>query len=245
MKIISIMNRKGGASKTTTAQALGQGLELKEFKVLYIDLDSQCNLTYVLNKPISDKSIYDVLVNGENINNYIANNLICGSTLLSTSDMKITGNGKEYRLKNSLGSIKNQYDYIIIDTPPALNILTVNAIAASTTIIIASNADILAIQGILQLKDTISIVKKQCNNDLTIDGILLTKFNLRTVLNRDLLKAFDNIANQLNTKIYKTRIRESVAIREAQIKKMNLYEYAPKNGAIKDYGEFVGEFLNG
>jgi len=240
------MNRKGGASKTTTVQALGQGLELKGFKVLYVDLDSQCNLSYVLNQSIkSDKNIYEVLINGEDINNHIINNVLCGSNLLSTADLNINGNGKEYRLKNALELLRANYDYILIDTPPALNILTVNAIAASNTVIIATNADILAIQGILQLKDTISLIKERCNNGLTINGILLTKFNLRTVLTRDLLKAFDNIAKQLNTKIYKSKIRESVAIREAQIKKMNLYEYAPKNLAIYDYSEFVEEFLNG
>lgn len=246
MKVISIMNRKGGASKTTTAQALGQGLELKGFKVLYVDLDAQCNLTSVLGQDDEDneKNIFNVL-QGENINKQIVNNVLCGTDLLSTADLALTGEGKEYRLKNALDKLDNQYDYVVIDTPPGLNTLTINAMVASAKVIIASSPDILAIKGIMKLNNTLEIVKETSNANLTINGILLTRFSLRTVLNRNLLKAFGNLAKQINTKVYDTKIRESVAIREAQTQGENLYEYAPKNGAIKDYMNFVEEFLKG
>lgn len=245
--IISIANQKGGIGKSTTAQALGAGLHLKGYKTLLIDLDPQGNITYTAGADPTRPTAYDLLTSRALINEVIQENpqgeFIPAGERLSNLDLELNTTGKEYKLKEVLEPIKKNYDFIIIDTPPALGILTINALTASDSLIIPSQADIYSLQGIGQLYKTIQTVKIYCNPNLEIQGILLTRYHTRTILNRDMGELIEETAKQFNTSIYTTFIRESVVVREAQAKKQDLFTYAPKSNPAKDYLSFIEEVI--
>ena len=246
-EIIAVINQKGGVGKSTTAQAIGQGLYLQGHKVLFIDLDAQGNLTYSLNASQTGPSVLDALtdkVKAKDIIQHTDTGDIMPSTIqLSGADLILTEMGKEYRLKEAIEPLKKLYDYIIIDTPPALGILTINGLTACTGVIIPAQADIYSLQGIGQLNNTIEAVKKYCNKDLTLKGIVLTRYNKRAVLSRDVAELLEQTAQTLHTKLYKTHIREAVAVKEAQIKKACLFKYAPKSNASIDYMNLIKEVI--
>lgn len=245
--VISIANQKGGIGKSTTAQALGAGLYLKGYKTLLIDLDPQGNITYTAGADITKSTAYDLLINRASIDEVIQSTkqgrIIPANERLSNLDLELSTTGKEYRLKEALEPIKKNYDYIIIDTPPALGILTINALTASDSLIIPSQADIYSLQGIGQLYKTIEAVKMYTNPKLKIQGILLTRYHTRTILNRDMGELIEETAKQFDTRIYKTFIRESVTVREAQAKKQDIFTYAPKSNPSKDYISFIDEVI--
>ena len=245
--VISIANQKGGIGKSTTAQALGAGLHLKGYKTLLIDLDPQGNISYTLEADTQQPTAYDLLNNKvpikEGVQETKQGDLIPASERLSNLDLELTATGKEYRLKELLDPIKNDYDFIIIDTPPALGILTINALTASNSLIIPSQADIYSLQGIGQLYKTIEAIRQYTNPSLLIQGILLTRYHTRTILNRDMGEIIEDTAKQFKTSIYKTFIRESVVVREAQAKRKDLFTYAPKSNPAKDYLAFTKEVI--
>jgi len=248
MKIISISNQKGGIGKTTTTQAMAAGLTKKGFKVLLIDLDPQYSLSLVSGAKLGEFSIYNVLKGEENINNVIQKidsniDIIPSTLLLAKADLEFSQTGRETLLKSAISEIKGKYDYILIDTPPALGVLTVNAFTASDKILIPMEADMLSTQGLGQLINTVNLVVKHCNPSLKIDGILLTKHKQRTRLAQDFSDTIEKSAKQLNSKVYKTRIRESVSIREAQANKENIFQTQPNANAQIDYINFIEEFL--
>jgi chromosome partitioning protein len=247
MKIFGLINQKGGVGKSTTALALGAGLSLKGFKVLFVDLDAQGNLTHTLGASNDGPTAIDILAkeatSAEAIHKGQRWDYIAGSPALAGADMILTQTGKEFRLKESLESIKENYDYIVIDTPPALGILTINALAACDGVIIPAQADIYSLQGIGQLYGTIKTVRQYCNQNLRIMGILLTRYSPRSILSRDIAEMIEQTASQLETKVYKTTIREAVAIKEAQARQQDIYSYAPKGKATMDYKSFVEEVL--
>lgn len=250
MKVITIINQKGGVAKTTTSHNLSCCLCKKGHKVLIIDLDSQENLSYITKASKEYKSIFEVL-NKEidtNINETIQHtesgaDIIRADKKLSIIDNVLNETGKEYRLKEKLKEIKSKYDYILIDTPPALNILTINSLVASNELIITALADILSLQGIENLIKTITPVKQYCNAKLSIKGILLTKYNERLSLNKQLEEHFKELANKYKTKLFDTKIRESVLIRESQANRQSIFEYAPDSKVAIDYKDFTSEFL--
>lgn len=240
MQVISIINQKGGVGKTTTAHNIACGLRLQAKKVLLLDLDSQCNLTFALNTK-SKNNIYDVLTGKIPINEAIINDFIAGSQHLVTLQNK---KGAECILKYILQKLEPIYDYVIIDTPPALGIVTINALTASDYVIITTTSDIFAIQGIRLLTDTINAVKKNSNHNLKIMGILITRFNSRTVMGKSLRKSLTDIATKIGTKVFNTAIRESIAIREAQTKQMDIFSYARYSTAGRDYKNLINEIIN-
>lgn len=247
-EIISIINQKGGVGKTTTAQVLADLLKDMGERVLLIDIDAQGNLSYSLKADMAGvvtPSIMNVLTQPSRIKKAIQVtercNIIASSPNLATADTVITELGKEYKLKEALELIKDDYDYILIDTPPALNILTVNALTASTSCIITAQADVYSLQGILSLNNTINTIRHYCNKDLSIKGILLTRYNGRTTLSKDMAATLENITAQMNTKLFNTKIRECNAIREAQVKRVSLTTYAPKSNAVIDYRSLIEE----
>lgn len=246
-EVIAVINQKGGVGKSTTAQAIGQGLFLKGYKVLFVDLDAQGNLSYSLDAKQTNLTSLEVLTRQATAKEVIqkteTGDIMPSSLQLSGADLMLTQMGKEYRLKEALEPLKKSYDYIIIDTPPALGILTVNALTACTGVIIPAQADIYSLQGIGQLNNTIDAVKKYCNKDLILKGIVLTRFNKRAVLSRDVADLLEETAQTLHTKLYKTHIRETVAIKEAQIKKACLFSYAPKSNASIDYMNLINEVI--
>ena len=247
-EIIAGRNQKGGVGKSTTAQAIGQGLnELHNKKVLFIDLDAQGNLSYSLNAQQSPLNVMEVLTGKADIKEAIQKtpqgDILASNIQLSGADLFLTEMGKEYKLKEAIEPIKNNYDYIIIDTPPALGILTVNALTACTGVIIPAQADIYSLQGIGQLNNTMEAVKKYCNPSLKLKGIVLTRYSKRAVLSRDVAETLENTAKQLKTKLYKTAIREAIAVKEAQANKVSIFAYAPKSNASIDYANLIKEVI--
>ena len=244
MEVVAIVNRKGGVGKTATAQALGAGLARKKKKVLYIDLDSQTNLSYGLGADPEGLNSMDVLTGeataAEAIQHTPQGDVITGSEALAGADAAIDGTGKEYRLKEAIDGL--QYDYIIIDTPAQLGTLTVNALTAANSVVIPVQAEVYSLQGIGQLSKTIEAVKKYCNRDLYIRGILITRYNGRAVISKDMQSNLKDAAEQLKTKLYSTPIRECVSIKEAQAIQQDIYTYAPRSNAAKDYEAFIKEF---
>lgn len=246
-EVIAIINQKGGVGKSTTAHALGAGLSLKGFNVLYIDLDAQGNLTYTLGATASGLNSLDLLSKAataaEAIQNTGQGDIIAASPALAGADTVITAVGKEYRLKEAIEPLKEKYDYIIIDTPPALGILTINALTACTGAVIPAQADIYSLQGISQLHSTIQTVKQYCNPSLKVKGIVLTRYSSRAILSREVAEMIEETAKRLDTKLYNTSIRENIAVKEAQARQQDIFTYSPKSNAAEDYKALVDEII--
>ena len=247
-KVISISNQKGGVGKTTTTGAIAAGFKQSGHKVLCVDLDPQSNLSFSAGAETEDcPTIYEILKGEAKITFSIQKvpsfDIISSNILLSGIELEFTQTGREFLLKEVLSTVKDKYDYIFIDTPPALSILTVNAFTASDYIIIPMLADIFSLQGIAQLSETIERVKKYCNPNLKVEGIVLTKFNQRTILSREIKGTAELIAAQLNTSLFKSTIRSSVTIMEAQTNQQDIFKYSPKNSATLDYMDLVNELI--
>lgn len=246
-EVIAIVNRRGGVGKTATAHAVGAGLAHRGYKILFVDLDSQCNLTYDLGATPAPLTSLEVLSGtataAEAIQHAAGGDIIPASPSLAVADTTIEGTGKEYRLKEALEPLAGKYDYIIIDTPPALGVLTVNALTASDSAIIPAQAEVHSLQGIGLLYEAIRAVQKYTNPALTIKGILLTRYNGRAILSRDMRENLEAAAADLGTKVYATPIRECTAIKEAQATQSDIYSYAPRSNAAADYTALIEELL--
>lgn len=244
-QIIAITNQKGGVGKSTTAQALGAGYRQKGFRVLFVDLDAQGNLSYTLGATAGGNTILEVLSKevraSQAIQQTPSGDLIPYSPGLSGADLLLGQTGKEYRLKEALQPIEDRYDYIILDTPPALGILTVNALTASTWVIIPAQADTYSLQGIGQLYSTIEAVRQYCNPSLIIRGILLTRHSTRTIISRDIADLMEEAAEKIGTTLFTTTIRQNVAVKEAQSYRQDIFSYAPKSNAAADYKNLIEE----
>ena len=248
-KALAIINQKGGVGKSTTALAIGAGLSHKGYSVLFIDLDAQGNLSYTLGADTRGYNAMGVLERPETAKEEIQHtpqgDIIASSPKLAGADKLLEETGKEYRLKEALESLQGAYDYIIVDTPPALGILTINALTACTGAIIPAQADIYSLQGIGQLNSTIETVKKYCNPCLSIMGIVITRFNGRSIIRREVAEMLEHTADQLHTKLFSSKIRECTALVEAQATKQNIYSYAPRSNATADYKALVDEIIKG
>ena len=246
-RVIVITSGKGGVGKTTTSAALAAGFSMAGKKVLCIDLDPQGNLGFCLGLDTEGGStILDVLKGDISIQKAISRtegiDILPSDITLSSSGLEYNpGEEKESILKNVLKPVMDFYDYIVIDTPPALNLLTVNAYAVSDYLIIPMASDILSLVGLSQLKETVESVRIQINPGLKIMGILLNRFNPRTCLCRDVLEMAGQLAAQLETRVFDTKIRSGVAIAEAPAHGESIFEYSPRASAVKDYGKFLDE----
>lgn len=247
MEVVAIVNRKGGTAKTATAQALGAGLARKGKQVLFIDLDSQMNLSNGMGADLKEPNSMDVMTKKAKAYDAIQETplgaIIAGTEDLAGADAIIDGTGREYRLKEALNDI--DCDYVIIDTPAQLGVTTVNALTAADSVIIPVQADIDSLQGIGLLYKTINTVKKYCNPNLTIKGILITRYNGRSIISRDMQYNMNEAAKQLKTRLFSRPIRENVSIKEAKAVKQDIFSYAPRSNGAKDYEAFVEEFLKG
>ncbi len=248
MRTLTVINQKGGVGKSTTALAIGQGLLLKGYKVLFVDLDVQGNMTFSMQANIKGYNSLGVLQRPETalkeIQHKAQGDIIASTPALAEVEKQLTQTGKEYRLKEALENVKELYDYCIIDTPPALNVLTINALTAAEGVIIPTQADMYSMQGISQLADTIEAVQKYTNPRLSIIGILITRFNARANVRKAVANMLEGIAKQLHTKVFRTRIRECTAVVEAQAYKKSIYEHAPTCNAVADYTALITELLN-
>lgn len=249
MQIITISNQKGGVGKTTTAHALLTGLANMGYKVLALDADPQTNLTYTTGINMDDTpDLYNLLKKQASFLEVVQQvkpgfDIIPGSLDLAGADMEFTAAGREYMIREALEPVKEKYDFCIIDTPPTLGILTVNALTASHKIIVPMAADVYSLQGLSQLQGMVENVKKYCNPGLTIDGLLLTKYCDRAIINRNLKDSLQQTATQLHTRLYKTTIREAVAVKEIQFLQSDIFTEYPKAKVTEDYKQFIKEFL--
>lgn len=246
-RIIAIINQKGGVGKSTTAHAIGAGFILKGYSTLFVDLDPQGNLSYTMGADTRGYNAMGVLERPETIKEEIqhtaSGDIIASTPKLAGADKLLEDTGKEYRLKEALDDLSGIYDYIIIDTPPALGVLTINALTACTGVIIPAQADPYSLQGIIQLNSTIETVKKYCNPKLRIMGIVLTRYNSRSTIRREVAEMLEQTASKLHTKLYATKIRECVSLVEAQAMKESIYTYAPRSNATADYKALVEEII--
>ena len=244
MKCIAVISQKGGVGKTTTTNALGAGLYLKGNRVLCIDLCAQHNLSFTMGHTGGGHTSYDVLAGSAAAVDAIIHtpqgDLIPAGPDLASADLTIKDPA---RLKEALLPVKKDYDFIILDTPPTLGIRTVNALTAAHSVIIPTQADTYSLQGIGQLYDTIRAVKAYSNKRLRIDGILATRHNSRTIFTQDMTTLLEDTAAQIRTQVYNTKIRECVAIREAQNRQQDIFTYSPRSNGAKDYRAFIEEVL--
>ena len=245
-KVIAVTNQKGGVGKTTTCSALCGGLSLRGKKVLAIDLDPQSNLSFSLGIESDENyTIYDVLKGNCELEDAIQHGAICdvvpSNILLSGLELEMTGVGREYVLREQIREAKDDYDYIIVDTPPALSVLTINAYTASDELIIPMMCEILSLQGIAQLKQTIFAVQKYYNKSLFVRGILLNKYNPRLTLTKEVEELSQMIAKQLDTVILKTRISAGVCIAEAPAHGESVLTYAPKSKSAREFNALIDE----
>lgn len=247
--ITAVINQKGGVAKSTTVQSMGAGLQRKGYKVLLLDMDSQGNLSLSVgaDKSRGIPSILEVLTNELPITDAIqtirGTDIVPATISLAGIDMVLNEMGKEYRLKEAVAPIKDKYDFILIDTPPALGILTINALTCADNVVVPAEADVYSIEAVGQLSNTINAVKQYTNKDLSIVGILLTRYSGRAIISKALKDMIDTTAQCLNTKLFDAKIRECIAIKEAKAQKQDIFSYAGSSNAAIDYGAFVAEYL--
>jgi chromosome partitioning protein len=251
-RIIVIANQKGGVGKTTTAHALTTGLIARGYKTLAIDMDPQSNLTYTMGADQYAPGVYDLMkdtIGPEGaIQHTEQGDIIGGSLMLSGADMEFTDTGREYILSEHLEPLTAVYDYIVVDTAPTLGILAINALTVAHDLIIPLGADAYSLQGLSQLHATITKVRKHCNPSLTIAGLLITRYNERTVVSRELKDVIEEKAAIIGARAFRTVIRERVAIKEAQVRQTSIFasiQRGPGGDAVFDYLEFIDEYLKG
>lgn len=248
-KIISIANQKGGVGKTTTSVNLSTLLAKRGKKVLLIDADPQGNATsgVGMDKNV-ELSVYDMLISDEVESKdiiqktEIKNLYICPSNInLAGAEVELVSmTSREYRMKEKLEQIKSDFDYIIIDCPPSLGLITLNSFTASNSVLIPVQCEYYALEGLGQLINTINLVKKHLNTELEIEGALLTMYDIRTNLSNQVVK---EVNKYFENKVYKTVIPRNVKLSEAPSYGMPISIYDPRSKGAKSYDKLVKEFL--
>jgi len=243
-KIISLLNHKGGVGKTTSAINIGAGLVELGKKVLLVDLDPQANLTLSLGIPRQRVTIYESLRGESELVPYTAKqNLdVITSTLdLSGAEMELINEaGREFLLKELFAPVQEEYDYIIIDCPPSLGLLTLNALTCSQYVFIPLQTEFLALQGLAKIKQVIDKVRFRLNKGLEIGGVIATMYDARKVLNRDVVAT---IKKYFGDKVFETLIRDNVALAEAPAQRKDIFEYSPSSSGAEDYLQLSKEIL--
>ena len=243
-KVISISNHKGGVGKTTSAINIGAGLNKLGKKVLLIDLDPQANLSQSLGLIEPERNIYGALRGEYKLEPLaIVKGLdVIGSTLdLSGAEVEMSGEaGREYILRELIEPIRNNYDYILIDSPPSLGLLTINSFTASDEIFIPLQAQYLALQGLAKLTEVIEKIKKRLNKELTIGGVFITQYDSRKVLNRDVVAT---IQAHFKDVVFNTIIRDNIALAEAPAQGLDIFRYNAKTNGAEDYLSLSKEII--
>ena len=248
VRVIALANQKGGVAKTTTTLNLAVALKEKGMKVLCVDLDPQGNLTMSqgLNPDEIDRSMYDVLVHKLPIEQVIHErevDLAVSSIDLAGAELALSSMiGRERALEKALVSIRERYDYILFDTPPSLGLLTINAFTASDGVIVPVQTEYLALRGLVQLENTLAMVRENLNPDVKIEGILPTMFDRRTLHSREAVEILEENFGEL---VFKTRIRKTVRYAEAPVKGSSVLKYDPSGTAAEAYRELAKEVLDG
>ena len=248
-KIIAVANQKGGVGKTTTAVNLSSCLGYKGKKVLLIDVDPQGNSTSGLgvDKKKIKKSAYDVLINDVDINETLVNTpidnlLLCPSNIqLAGAEVELVSTiSRETRLKNSLENIKDDYDFILIDCPPSLGLLTLNSLTAANTILVPIQCEYYALEGLCQLMETVRLVQKHLNKGLDVEGVVLTMFDARTNLS---IQVVEEVKKYFKNKVYRTIIPRNVRLSEAPSYGLPIILYDPKSKGAECYLDLADEVI--
>ena len=249
-KIIAIFNQKGGVGKTTTNVNLSACLASLGEKILVIDIDPQGNTTsgFGINKEEISFSIYDVLINGLNIKEAIIDTklenlfIVPSKTELAGAEIELTDReNRELKLKESLIDIINEFDFVFIDCPPSLGLLTINALVAANSVVIPIQCEYYALEGVSQLMNTIKLVKNSLNPELDIEGVVLSMFDGRTNLS---IQVVDEVKKYFRGKVYTSIIPRNVRLAEAPSHGLSIIEYDPKSKGAEAYMELAREFLD-
>lgn len=249
-RIIAIANQKGGVGKTTTTINLSACLAEKGKKVLAIDVDPQGNTTSGLgiNKSQIENTIYELMIDSCSIEDCIIENVIKNLSLIPSNvnlvgaEIELIGiEEKEYIMKKNIEQIKENYDFIIIDCPPSLNTLTVNAMTTANTVLVPIQCEYYALEGLTQLIHTINLVKERLNPYLEIEGVVFTMYDARTNLS---LQVVENVKNNLNQNIYKSIIPRSVRMAEAPSHGLPITMYDPKSVGAEAYRDLADEVIS-
>lgn len=247
--VIALVNQKGGVGKTTTAVNLAAYLGKKKKKVLVIDMDPQANATsgFGIDKRGLEQTVYDVLINDVPLSDVIyetsaANVDICPTNInLAGAEVElVSAISREQILKNAIKTVEDSYDFVVIDSQPSLGLLTINALTAANRLVIPIQGEYYALEGLSQLMDTINIVKKKLNPDLEILGVVLTMFNLRTQLSKQVK---DEVDKYFGTKVFRTVIPRNVRLAEAPSHGLAISDYDKHSKGARAYEALVKEVL--
>ena len=243
-KLISIANHKGGVGKTTSAINIGAGLNKLGKKVLLIDLDPQANLSQSLGLINQDKNTYGAIRGDyplEPVAVIEGLDMIPSTLDLSGAEIELSGEaGREYILKELIEPLRGSYDYIFIDTPPSLGLLTINSFTASDEVFIPLQAQYLALQGLTKLMEIIDKIKTRLNKGLRLGGVIITQYDSRKILNRDVVAT---IQAHFKEAVFRTVIRDNVSLAEAPTQGADIFKYSPKSYGAEDYLALCKEIL--
>jgi chromosome partitioning protein len=246
--VIAFANQKGGVAKTTTTLNLGVAFAEQGMRVLLVDLDPQGNLTMSqgMNPDAIERSMFDVLVHRLPITEVIHHaevDLAVSSIDLAGAELALSSMiGRERALEKALAPVKERYNYILIDTPPSLGLLTINALVASDGVIVPVQCEYLSLRGLVQLENTLSMIRENLNPEVGIEGILATMYDSRTLHSREALEILEENFGDL---VFKTKIRKTVRYAEAPVKGQSVLGYDPTGDAADLYRELAKEVLNG
>jgi chromosome partitioning protein len=247
-RVISFANQKGGVAKTTTTLNLGVALAEQNLKVLLCDLDPQGNLTMSqgLNPDTIERSMFDVLVHRLPIQEVIHHtevDLAVSSIDLAGAELALSSMiGRERALEKALAPVRETYDYILIDTPPSLGLLTINALVASNGVIVPVQCEYLSLRGLVQLENTLSMIRENLNPEVGIEGILPTMYDNRTLHARE---AVEILRENFGDLVFDTKIRKTVRYAEAPVKGTSVLKYEPSGSAAQAYRDLAKEVLDG
>ena len=242
-KIISLVSRKGGAGKSTTAQAMAAGFTAKGYRVLSVDLDGQASLTHIMAADYAGWNIFDVMRRACSIKDAVqhtdAGDIISANK--SLDDVEINGDGRELLLKQALQPLSADYDLIFLDTVAAFDIMTLNALAASTGVILPAQCDILSLNALQDSYDLIQSARENVNAGLKIYGVLLTRVNSRSKTAAQIADMFKQSAAAMNTRLFNSQIRESATVQRVQALQKNLLSFRPNGNAARNYQALINE----
>ena len=247
-RVIVFANQKGGVAKTTTTLNLAVAFKEHGYRVLVIDLDPQGNLTMSqgMNPDSIERSMFDVLVHRLPISEIIHKaevDVAVSSIDLAGAELALSSMiGRERALEKALLEVRDSYDFIMVDTPPSLGLLTINAFVAATGVIVPVQCEYLSLRGLVQLENTLAMVRENLNPDVKIEGILPTMFDRRTLHSREAVEILEENFGEL---VYRTRIRKTVRYAEAPVKGVSVLKYDPSGTAAEAYRELAKEVLDG
>jgi chromosome partitioning protein len=247
-RVISFANQKGGVAKTTTTLNLGVAFAEQGLKVLLVDLDPQGNLTMSqgMNPDAIERSMFDVLVHRlplQEVVHHAEVDLAVSSIDLAGAELALSSMiGRERALEKALAVVRDGYDYVLIDTPPSLGLLTINALVASNGVIVPVQCEYLSLRGLVQLENTLSMIRENLNPNVAIEGILPTMYDSRTLHARE---AVEILQENFGDLVFDTKIRKTVRYAEAPVKGTSVLKYDPSGSAAEAYRDLAKEVLNG